>query len=911
MTFRQVYYTSCTRGLRQTRGFQIHAATPGIDPKHCEAVERLSLYTPPPSFPTRPTAEDLRDFPVVLLHEDLGGGMHVLAQTRYVGTDYSGRYGNYFTHSLLSDAEAFEQEPALPVELWGSPAWVSTEQEDTHLPPMMALRPGTAVTRDRVARFLQAPHRARRLPAFLACVEQALETRRRILIVDHEDGEPGGYAAALWIAAASYALPRRLALKLTFDTYVRNPYQSSALLCGLLGGRDTDFAFASHEVQQQFYVFDFVADVFTANVPEPSSGMRSVVDELQAGTGGSLAGLLAWLDRVAPETPPKDYPQARLVYAPAAEGDTRAALRWAIPLAKTLDPPRVVKLFDAATQQELPPAEDMVRLREAVAGRSDLSGVESSFVEWFFRHLLPRGSVDLATRAWSRPAAGHLCKAFWENPLEALATADDPRRLALMLRVAEDTGVLDGAWEQVGKSVVAPRLIETRYDLGAYDELDHSTLDGIATGLLGARQWSLNALPRGRFGTPNALLHALARAARRGGEDDLWLALELDLGAARDSDRSRLVARLVSEASADRGVDAEEVLKNAINAAWPHTGPGLADWIRLLGEPGLLPWRTAVLAWAFDVVCRHPTLNEEIEACSAIVEAVTREAPNIARRHPEVVNAVNLLKYVREAPLSDAWVQRVELLRSSLQPSLERVFDQAFVSALRRDLQSCPSAERFISLALIAQTYMGRHNMHLLPVAPFYARFDKFKSRDRERILELVGHRLGSSLGLHRHAESRRREVWRRTLTAVGVGLVGGLLVVAAGWIVNKTLPAAQAPVSSKKLVTRPVQTEKGERVGQRDRTDKGRRQSAKQENESSTPTPTSLPMDEGYEESPTPPPPHTAVNRTGQKPTRSTSRADQRGPRHLPGTTEGHAAQTGDQQAPYESSAPTPVQPQ
>jgi hypothetical protein len=832
--------------------------------------------------------------------------MHVLAQTRYVGTDYSGRYGNYFTHSLLGDAKDFERAPALPVELWGSPAWVSTEQDDTHLPPMMALRPGTAVTRDRVARFLQAPHRARRLPAFLACVEQALETRRRILIVDHEDGQPGGYAAALWIAAASYALPRRLALQLTFDTYVRNPYQSSALLCGLLGGRDTDFAFASHEVQQQFYVFDFLADVFTASVPEPSSGMRPVVNELQDRGGGPLEGFLAWLDQVAPETPPKDYAQARLVHAPASGADTRAALRWAIPLAKTLDAPRLVKLFDAATQQELPPAEDLVRLREAVAGRSDVPGVESSFVEWFFRYLLPRGSVDLATSAWSRPADGHICKAFWEHPLDALATADDPRRLALMLRVAEDTGALEGAWEQVGATVVAPRLIETRYDLGAYDDMAPSTLDRIAMGLLGSRQRRPHELPRARFGSSNALLHALARAARRSGDQALWVALELDLGAARDTDKARLVAKLVTEASADRGVDAEDVLRNAIKAAWPHATPSLADWLRLAKEPGLQPWRPAVLAWAFDVVCRHPAWSEEIEACSAIVDAVEREAPHVARSHPEVVNAVNLLKYVREAPLSDAWVQRVESFRSSMQPSHDIVFDKAFVSALRRDLQECPSPERFISLALIAQTYMGRHNMHLLPVAPFYARFDKFKSREQKRILDLVGHRLGSSLGLHRHAQSRRREFWRRKLTAVGIGLVGGLLVVAAGHSVNKTMQAARAPVPSQNPGERPVTAGKVESVEQRNRTAQGRGRLAEQDKASSSSITTRSRKDEGYTGTPKPLLPRDAVDRTAHTPPRSLQQADKRQPAGPPDEKDRRAAQTGGQREQGKASATT-----
>jgi hypothetical protein len=775
MTFRQVYYTSCTRGLRETRGFQIHAATPDIDQKHREAVERLSLYAPPPSFPTRPTEAELKAFPVVLLHEDLGGGTHILAQTRYVGTDYSGRFGNYFTHTLLGDAMAFEQARPLPVELWGSPAWVSTEQADTRLPPMMALEPGTAVTRERVARFLKAPHRARRLPAFLACVEQALETRRRILIVDHEDGQPGGYAAALWIAAASYALPRRLAMRLTFDTYVRNPYQSSALLCGLLGGRDTDFAFASHEVQQQFYVFDFLANVFTANVPEPSNGMRSVVDEFQAGSDGSLAGFLAWLDRVAPETPPKDYEMARYVHAPAAGGDTRAALRWAIPLAKTLDAPRLEKLFDAATKQELPPAEDMVRLREAVAGRSDVHVVERAFLAWYFRYLLPRGPMDLAKSAWVRTADARVCQTVWENPLDALAATDEPRRLALMLRVAEDTGVLEGAWDQVGSAVVAPKLIEPRYDLAAYDQLAEMTLDRIAKGLLDAREWRSNARPRGRFGAPNALLHALAREARKRREQALWVALAMDLGAARDADKSSLVAQLVEEASESRAIDAGEVLTLAIEAAWPHPGPGVGDWRLMLGQQGLQRWRREMLRWAFEDVCRHPSWRDVLQDCAAIVDLVEREAPEIAQGEEAVVQGVVLLAKLDKKPLSATWVQSVQGVLALVSRDRHQEFHKAVLKALWRDVEASDTPERFFELAQCARGFWGPQNSHLVPYDAFRERFKRFRGRDRKLLKSyLVEDRLWTYIGLTPRT-SRRGRWWLRP-TPLGITPLEGVL---------------------------------------------------------------------------------------------------------------------------------------
>jgi hypothetical protein len=103
MTFMQAYYTSCETGHRGSKGFQFNAVTPGLDPRLLEQLERLGVYVPPSSSVVQPSAEDLERFPLVLLYQPLGGGGSVVAQSRYIGPDYSGRWGNYFTHYAIAD----------------------------------------------------------------------------------------------------------------------------------------------------------------------------------------------------------------------------------------------------------------------------------------------------------------------------------------------------------------------------------------------------------------------------------------------------------------------------------------------------------------------------------------------------------------------------------------------------------------------------------------------------------------------------------------------------------------------------------------------------------------------------------------------------------------------------------------
>lgn len=261
-SFQQVYYTSCEAGVRGGKGFQILAHSENMAAPLLRAVEQLAAYSPPRSSPTRPTAEDIERFPVSLLYQRLKDGPPVIARNRYVGRDYSGRFGNFFMHALISEAPTGAPLPLAPICLWDADFWrhegagVSTQGLPSH-----ALDVGRyPFDRQSVARFLQEGNRLSWVSKILGAVEAALSTGRRVIVVDSDVNVAG------WVRFACSVLPDGLSRALTFDTYARSPYERDVLFVGTCS--DTDFRFSPHEMEYQFFVFDMNGNRSSKTLPE-------------------------------------------------------------------------------------------------------------------------------------------------------------------------------------------------------------------------------------------------------------------------------------------------------------------------------------------------------------------------------------------------------------------------------------------------------------------------------------------------------------------------------------------------------------------------------------------------------------------------------------------------------------------
>jgi GTPase-associated protein 1, N-terminal domain type 2/GTPase-associated protein 1, middle domain len=227
----QAFHTSCRTGLGGTAGFQVNAASDGLDRAQLAAmVAAHARYDAPRDLPFEPTPEQMRDFPVALRMTVVPDVGPVVSRTAYVGREYrgadgapdEGRFGNYFCHMVVGAAgdEAFGGLYA--IELWDAPHWTTDEACTPALPSLDGLAPGPLDLQRVLETVADAP--AGVAGALLDGAFAALDGGSPLLIVD-----PDPRRAAVWIAWVTFALPPRQAAAFTFSTFEGRPRDVSGL----------------------------------------------------------------------------------------------------------------------------------------------------------------------------------------------------------------------------------------------------------------------------------------------------------------------------------------------------------------------------------------------------------------------------------------------------------------------------------------------------------------------------------------------------------------------------------------------------------------------------------------------------------------------------------------------------------
>jgi hypothetical protein len=221
----QLHYTSAPTGLEGRAGFQFVASSrDGLTHQHL--VMPLLAYRPPPAAPAQPSPAELAQLPMALCYQREGDNL-LFVHCRYTGTDYSGRYGNFFGHAII--AKRRELGGLRPIELWRSPLWTH-QPAGPSLPELEDLPAGTAVTPEAVLSFLGGRGEAAYplLAALVDAVLAALDGRggQVILVSDKVD------TVARWIAAACFSIPHADALELSFLTYTADPDRARQTVVG-------------------------------------------------------------------------------------------------------------------------------------------------------------------------------------------------------------------------------------------------------------------------------------------------------------------------------------------------------------------------------------------------------------------------------------------------------------------------------------------------------------------------------------------------------------------------------------------------------------------------------------------------------------------------------------------------------
>lgn len=225
---KQVYYTSCSTGLRGGAGFQVNAATPGLDEPTLALIERYSGYQPPLAL-AYARGTDPADFPRSLSFYRIAPLTAVVSRSVYLGSSGTdARGGNFFTHSLVSQQGSVSFGALIPVQLWEAACWNDQPAPTTELPEAAPPAPNPALNLATVEQFLHAtPRRLDLLAPLIETVIACVAQQRRLIIVAPAPD------CANWIAAVTLALPRSLAYQCTFTTYTRAVDLSPCTIVGV------------------------------------------------------------------------------------------------------------------------------------------------------------------------------------------------------------------------------------------------------------------------------------------------------------------------------------------------------------------------------------------------------------------------------------------------------------------------------------------------------------------------------------------------------------------------------------------------------------------------------------------------------------------------------------------------------
>lgn len=291
----QLHYTSCRHGSSGSAGFQVRSATPGITPDEQREIERRCLYRPPRDAAPEPSQEEIeRDFPRALRYYSLQSGRRALTRSSYTGRDYSGRWGNFFAHTLV--LEEGVQPQRWPIDYYEWPHWkeglAPGEDGDTAPPPLAgvdlaSVAPAESFQLAELAEFLnEVPERRELLPRMGRALLLGRGDSRALVVRDTPVNN------LFWIASLQKLFPPRHAANLSFSTYQEDPRDSAAL--NATSGQ-TGFTFSDTERRYQFYMFDLTTGVHS-EVPAASADYPAMTARWLADNPNVLERFFAFME---------------------------------------------------------------------------------------------------------------------------------------------------------------------------------------------------------------------------------------------------------------------------------------------------------------------------------------------------------------------------------------------------------------------------------------------------------------------------------------------------------------------------------------------------------------------------------------------------------------------------------------
>lgn len=282
----QYIYTSWKNGDSTEKGYMIYSRSEGITEAECGAIKDAMQYLAPKELNLTPTEQEITDvFPYAFSYFVLPTGRGCVAQSTYLGKDYSGRFGNYIIYAMVFDLNDL---PCRPAEFFAEP-YIKTAMTSDELnapspvpplPPLQISQYASVINDDQLNEFLF--DKEDEFAQVIAMVLAARDAGIPFYLNDTREN------LVLWAAAIQRILPSRISKKFMFNTYIgdheaiRSPkILEEGLNFHLIGVRpDANyFNYATECKSNRHMVMDFIGGHMTQGV-KPTSFAQAMASSL-------------------------------------------------------------------------------------------------------------------------------------------------------------------------------------------------------------------------------------------------------------------------------------------------------------------------------------------------------------------------------------------------------------------------------------------------------------------------------------------------------------------------------------------------------------------------------------------------------------------------------------------------------
>ncbi|MBI3248841.1 MAG: hypothetical protein HYZ50_20250 [Deltaproteobacteria bacterium] len=310
MSIEQHTYTSCPRGkgYDQIDGLQTKARSAGLTdmmnriirhycehyrlPRSMQSIE-LELRTAGQNI----SLETLAQFPVVVSYYPIAEDVFALTRINYIGRDHSGRFGNFFAHTLVFPVDALQPFDYNPLMLARANIFQSNDTSDQTTLPSLPDFHGVTVTPNHTGAQLAAREPYRGQLAHLLSATSGVKQAGRsvILCFSHWD------ATASLLETAFSLLPKETRCRIAFTTYEQDPSRflrskastqlnaqpSLQIIATPSRNEGGQFEFRPEQYQSQFVVLNFAEQKYSPQ-PTLSAYAQHVTESFLLGQGDHI-----------------------------------------------------------------------------------------------------------------------------------------------------------------------------------------------------------------------------------------------------------------------------------------------------------------------------------------------------------------------------------------------------------------------------------------------------------------------------------------------------------------------------------------------------------------------------------------------------------------------------------------------